>query len=115
MSAPESSRVAFEAWFSDGGQSMRAIERKGDSYVLMQASAAWIAYAKGRKDEREEWAPVLAALRELANDVAERFDMDSPSTNPGMRAAVKDAHAAIAAVTTPASKAACNVKDDAAE
>jgi len=39
---------------------------------------------------------LLAALQELADDIADRFDMDSPSTNPGMKSAVKQARAAIA-------------------
>jgi len=39
---------------------------------------------------------LLAALQELAEDIADRFDMDSPSTNPGMKSAVAQARAAIA-------------------
>lgn len=36
------------------------------------------------------------ALRELHDDIAGRFDMDSPSTNPGMKHAIANARAALA-------------------
>lgn len=34
-------RAAFEHWFSDEGESPKAVERSGGSYVLMQAESAW--------------------------------------------------------------------------
>jgi hypothetical protein len=44
MSA-EQERAAFEAWFSDGGESPRAIERdSGCGYKLAQAQSAWVAW-----------------------------------------------------------------------
>lgn len=39
---------------------------------------------------------LLEALEELVGDIADRFDMDSPSTNPGIKHAVEAAHKAIA-------------------
>lgn len=39
---------------------------------------------------------LLEALEDIASDYAERFDMDSPSTNPGMKVVVENARAAIA-------------------
>lgn len=42
---------------------------------------------------------LLEALRELADDIADRFDMDSPSTNPGIKSTVAAARAAIAKAT----------------
>lgn len=39
---------------------------------------------------------LLDALQDLADDIADRFDMDSDSTNPGMKYAVRQARAAIA-------------------
>ena len=42
---------------------------------------------------------LLLALREIADDYADRFDMDSPSTNPGMKYVVKQARAAIEKAT----------------
>jgi len=39
---------------------------------------------------------LLEALEELASDIAERFDMESPSTNPGIKYAVEAAQKAIA-------------------
>ena len=38
---------------------------------------------------------LLEALISLADDVSERFDLDSPSTNPGIKQCVKEARAAI--------------------
>ena len=41
-------------------------------------------------------SPVLLdALRDLVEDITDRFDMDSPSTNPGLKSAVKRAQAAL--------------------
>lgn len=42
---------------------------------------------------------LLLALREIADDYADRFDMDSPSTNPGMKYVVQQAREAIAKAT----------------
>jgi hypothetical protein len=39
--AENSERAAFEAWFSDGGQSPKAVQRSGDGYLLAQAQSAW--------------------------------------------------------------------------
>lgn len=39
---------------------------------------------------------LLATLQELVADIADRFDMDSPSTNPGIKSAIAEARAAIA-------------------
>lgn len=38
---------------------------------------------------------LLEALRELTDDIADRFDMNSPSTNPGMKSTINSARAAI--------------------
>lgn len=42
---------------------------------------------------------LLEALQDMVNDIAERFDMDSPSTNPGIKICVENARAAIAKAT----------------
>jgi hypothetical protein len=43
-------------------------------------------------------APQLVeALRDLVDDISERFDLDSPSTNPGIKSTVASARAALAA------------------
>lgn len=39
---------------------------------------------------------LLEALIDIADDYSERFDMESPSTNPGMKQVVEAAHKAIA-------------------
>jgi len=40
-------------------------------------------------------AKLAQALRELEEDISDRFDMDSPSTNPGMKHAVNAAREAL--------------------
>ena len=61
-----------------------------------------------RADEREQClhaaevaaAPdLLEALKEIAADYADRFDLDDPSTNPGIKSTIKQARAAIAKAT----------------
>ncbi|MCV4287757.1 hypothetical protein OH708_07540 [Pseudomonas capsici] len=42
---------------------------------------------------------LLEALIDLADDIAERFDMDSPSTNPGIKHYIQSARDAIAKAT----------------
>lgn len=39
---------------------------------------------------------LLAALREISDDYADRFDLSSPSTNPGIKYVIENARAAIA-------------------
>ncbi len=39
---------------------------------------------------------LLEALKEVTSDYAGRFDLDDPSTNPGIKSSIKQAHAAIA-------------------
>jgi hypothetical protein len=48
---------------------------------------------EGLISERDE---LLEALREISTDYADRFDLDSPSTNPGIKSSIKHARAAIA-------------------
>jgi hypothetical protein len=42
---------------------------------------------------------LLEALKEIAADYADRFDLDDPSTNPGIKYTIKQARAAIAKAT----------------
>jgi len=42
-------------------------------------------------------AALLEALKEIAADYADRFDLDCPSTNPGIKSTIKQARAAIKA------------------
>lgn len=43
---------------------------------------------------------LLQALREIADDYEDRFDLNDPSTNPGIRLTIKRARAAIATAST---------------
>lgn len=49
------------------------------------------------KLEAQRYA-LLEALKEIAADYADRFDLDSPSTNPGIKFTIEQARAAIKAV-----------------
>jgi hypothetical protein len=44
-------------------------------------------------------AELVEALKEITCDYADRFDLDDPSTNPGIKSSIKQAHAAIAKAT----------------
>ena len=43
---------------------------------------------------------LLEALKALVDDVSDRFDLDCPSTNPGIKSCVAEARAAIAKATS---------------
>lgn len=42
-------------------------------------------------------AQLVAALKDITGDICERFDMESSSTNPGIKNCVENARAALAA------------------
>jgi hypothetical protein len=42
---------------------------------------------------------LLEALKEITADYSDRFDIDDPSTNPGIKSSVKQARAAIVKAT----------------
>jgi len=42
---------------------------------------------------------LLEALREITSDYADRFDLDDPSTNPGIKSSIEQARAAIVKAT----------------
>ena len=79
-----------------------------DGWSVEDATGAVVCDAHGSQlDGRREAnarliaaAPeLLEALIELADEVADRFDLDSPSTNPSIKHAVSSARAAIAKAT----------------
>ena len=70
---------------SQGIISLGSAWKHGQSYAASQ-SVAVVANAT-----------LVEALREITDDIEERFDMDSPSTNPGIKSCVANARAALAA------------------
>lgn len=70
---------------------------------------AMLAHSVNYQDQKEEAlanaklisaAPnLLEALEEIANDYADRFDLNSESTNHGIKYAIQQARAAIAKAT----------------
>jgi hypothetical protein len=61
-----------------------------------EAGAVFSMY--GRALRLNAQAGVVGALRAITDDYAERFDVDDPATNPGIRHAIAQARAALAAV-----------------
>ena len=51
------------------------------------------------REERALAEELVEALKDLADDIADRFDLDSPSTNPGIKIYVERARAVIAKAT----------------
>ncbi len=81
------------------------VERADDAYCIANVGNLVIMPCGGKvkHDNAEADARLIAAapdlleaLEDIANDYAERFDMDSQSTNPGMKVVVENARAALA-------------------
>lgn len=81
------------------------VERADDAYCIANVGNLVIMPCAGKvkHDNTEADARLIAAapdlleaLEDIANDYAERFDMDSQSTNPGMKVVVENARAALA-------------------
>lgn len=68
-------------------------------YEVSTACAA----AEQQRDEMAAQVEMLrVALKDIHDDMVERFDMESPSTNPGMKFVVKQAAEALALPNTAA-------------
>jgi hypothetical protein len=92
-----SQRASFEHWYSDEGQSPRAVERNGEGYKLMGAQAAWSA-----------WKACYAAL-----DVTGRPSTTPPhDLAPALPAHAEQTAAVRAAALEEAALAAEKVADD---
>ena len=97
---------------SAGWRVRRKFERPGYKGLAPICSMAWYQFdmpgiidneISGANAQLIAAAPdLLAALQELADDIADRFDMESRSTNPGMKHAVSIARDAIEKATTTA-------------
>jgi hypothetical protein len=62
LGAAHPERAAFERWFSDDGAHPAAVERSGDSYKLMGAHAAWVAWKAAATATRENCAETIDVL-----------------------------------------------------
>jgi hypothetical protein len=72
-------------------ETLLEIEKKVDKLALNYQGA--LVEVQKLLEAKQE---LLKALRFITEDVCERFDMESPSTNPGMKMAVRVSRAAIA-------------------
>lgn len=76
------------------------IGRHGEENLFLQNLDGYFACQSPADARLISAAPdLLDALKDLAEDIAERFDMDSPSTNPGIKIYVERARAVIAKAT----------------
>ena len=87
----------WDSWFEQQEKNGYAVISRDEWHAKLD-EAARDGYAEGRKDERDEWAPVLAALLQLATATAAANMVDA-----GQRLALERAKAAIAAATGSAS------------
>lgn len=53
---------------------------------------------QARADLEAENARLMEALQDIADDYADRFDLESPSTNPGIKHVIKQARTALDAI-----------------
>jgi len=82
-------------WFYD--EDFQLIETDDGQFLAsMKFSQSPAVGAAGANGKLIAAAPeLLQALREIADDYEDRFDLDDPSTNPGIKLAIKQARAAI--------------------
>lgn len=66
---------------------------EGEAVLLREQLERWHSLDLKRD---AEVARLREALKDIADDYSERFDMESPSTNPGMKFVVEQARAALA-------------------
>ena len=86
------SRRAFQA-----GAASRDAEIQRLQFALADSEALELGTAERCDQLREQVALLREALKDICSDYEDRFDMGSPSTNPGMKFVVKQAREAISA------------------
>jgi hypothetical protein len=76
------------------------IGRHGEENLFLQNVDGYFACQSPADAQLISAAPdLLESLKDLVDDIAERFDMDSQSTNPGIKICVERARVAIAKAT----------------
>lgn len=89
-------RLASEATGNDGDVLMPVVDRTDGHPNLSFKNGGFT----GPDARLIAAAPeLLEALREITADYADRFDLDSASTNPGIKSSIKQARAAIGKAT----------------
>lgn len=82
-------------WEIHTAQNGRTIFQIGPCAPEEYAGSAWLDVSMEDARLIAAAPELLEALIDIADDYSERFDMDSPSTNPGMKIVVENARAAI--------------------
>lgn len=73
-------REKFEAWASDDGQFPRAVEKRGDTYILLATQAKW-----------ETWQAAIASQNESGGGWIEWCGGECPvQGNPAVEVRLKD-------------------------
>jgi hypothetical protein len=65
MSQLINERAEFEKWFTSDTLSLRALERNGENYKLMQANSAWIVW-QARAALEPKAKPALKPMQQQA-------------------------------------------------
>lgn len=93
-------------WEHTGQGDIVGKEDNGYGLGYVDVCSVYLRTVRGRTNANSRLiaaAPdLLAALREIADDYADRFDLTCPSTNPGIKSTIAQARAAIAKATTGA-------------
>lgn len=67
--------------------------------ISLQDASYELGRQRGQAEGKAQRDELLEALKEIAADYADRFDLDSPSTNPGIKSTIKQARSVIAKAT----------------
>lgn len=95
---PIGSRDCSVMWEGfQAGAASRDAEIQRLQFALADSEALELGTAERCDQLREQVALLREALKDICSDYEDRFDMGSPSTNPGMKFVVKQAREAISA------------------
>lgn len=67
-------REQFESWVSDNGKFQRALERKGDTYLLATINTQWEAWQAASKASEQQLSAVVAENAGLKSAVVRIFN-----------------------------------------
>ncbi|MFG0518192.1 hypothetical protein [Kluyvera intermedia] len=83
-------REQFESWVSDNGKFQRALERKGDIYLLATINTQWEAWQAASKASEQQLAAVVAecasvkAMNDCLSEELRGYESDGAFEGPKM-------------------------------
>ena len=60
----DTTRDAFEAWYSGDGKYPESIKREGTAYKLIKTSLSWWAWEKATEQGKPQWLPIESAPKD---------------------------------------------------